>query len=98
MKSHWLGLCVHFVFVIDRIEPPYAIIEWSHSATFEEIPQHHFPSMPHEGQVWTFYSTNNPTLDETFDTKRPWSSTEFARETQSYKLRPLRPKKIHSSP
>ena len=96
MKLYWLASCVYLVFVVDRIEPPYAVIEWSHSATFEQIPQNQFPSLPHEGQMWAFHSRNNPTFDETFDTQKPWYSTELARETQSYKLRPLKPKRSRS--
>ena len=97
MKFHWLAPCTHLIFVVDRIEPPYAIVEWSHSATFEEVPQSRFPRVPNEGQVWTIHIAKNPQIDAVLDTGQPWHSIEFSAEPQPYKLRLSNPSKMRST-
>ena len=60
MNLHWLSTCVHMAFVIDRIEPPFAIVEWAHSAAFTEIAQDLFPHPIMEGDVWTLHLHPDP--------------------------------------
>ena len=55
MNLHWLLPCTHLVFVIDRIEHSYAVIEWAHTAMLEDVPQTEFPTKPREGQIWTVH-------------------------------------------
>ena len=76
MSLHWLIPCAHTVFIVDRIEPPYVIIEWAHSATFAEVPESTFPSKPREGQFWTVHTRkilNEPSYGLTED---EWISKE----------------------
>ena len=53
--TDWLNICLHAFFVVDRVEPPYAIVEWSETALFSEIPQNQFPILPTEGSTWVVH-------------------------------------------
>ena len=57
--TDWLTICLHAVFVVDRIEPPYAIVEWAETATFSAIPQNQFPALPKEGTTWVLHFVPN---------------------------------------
>ena len=55
-----LATCIHLIFVIDRIEPPYAVVEWAKTAEFSDIAQEHFPLEATEGSVWTIHLFADP--------------------------------------
>ena len=57
--TDWLAICLHAVFVVDRVEPPYAIVEWAETANFSEIPQNQFPVLPKEGTTWVLHFVPN---------------------------------------
>ena len=52
MTGLCLSLCLHLAFVIDRIEPPWAIAEWNHMPTFGDVALYRFPTRPKEGSRW----------------------------------------------
>ena len=68
--TSWLTTCLHIFFVVDRIEPPYAIVEWTETATFSEIRQEHFPTPPKEGTMWVVHFLPNK-QKSTDNSKRP---------------------------
>ena len=45
--------CVHLAFTVDRVEPPWAIVEWSPMGTTSDVHLAQFPSVPREGSRWT---------------------------------------------
>ena len=45
-------LCVHLAFTVDRIEPPWAIIEWSPTGATSDVHLSQFVSLPSEGSRW----------------------------------------------
>ena len=71
--TEWLTTCLHVFFVIDRVEPPYVIVEWTETALISEIPQEYFPNPPREGTAWVVHLF--PDGDE--KTRTPtWISTK----------------------
>lgn len=55
MTGLCLSLCLHLAFVIDRIEPPWAIAEWNHMPTFGDVALDRFPTPPKEGSRWIIH-------------------------------------------
>lgn len=55
MTVSCLSLCIHLSFVVDRIEPPWAIAEWEHVPTLGDIHIHRFPTRPREGSKWVVH-------------------------------------------
>jgi hypothetical protein len=47
-----LSLAIHLLFVIDRIEPPWLVVEWSPSGEIAELPQPLLPKSAQEGEQW----------------------------------------------
>ena len=52
MKTATIALCVQVAFTVDRIEPPWAIIEWSPTGTTSDVHLSRFDSLPSEGSHW----------------------------------------------
>ncbi|MGB0638889.1 MAG: hypothetical protein ACPGTU_06135 [Myxococcota bacterium] len=48
-----LSLAIQLLFVIDRIEPPWLIVEWASSGETTEIHQPLLPEEAQEGQHWS---------------------------------------------
>gem|GEM_PF-3472702 len=44
--------CVQIAFTVDRIEPPWAIVEWSPMGSISDVHISDFPSLPREGSHW----------------------------------------------
>jgi hypothetical protein len=55
MMEHWFFLCIHLIFVIDRIESPYAVVEWADSGAFSDIEQRLLPEDAAEGDAWMLH-------------------------------------------
>ena len=91
MNLHWLLPCTHLVFVVDRVEHSYAVIEWAHSAMVEDVPQTEFPTTPREGQTWTVHIKIRPTRKPQM-TRFDWNLMEGNHKSLRTKLR-LNPKK-----
>jgi hypothetical protein len=53
--EHWFFLCIHLIFVIDRIEHPYAVVEWSDSGSLSDIDRHILPGDAAEGDAWMLH-------------------------------------------
>ena len=52
MTSGTIALCVQIAFTVDRIEPPWAIVEWSPTETTSDVHLSRFDSRPSEGSHW----------------------------------------------
>ena len=46
---HWLVACVHLHAVIDRIEPPFAVLEWTETERLGDVPLEWIPLQAKEG-------------------------------------------------
>ena len=46
-------MSIQLIFVIDRIEPPWLVVEWSPSGDITELPQSLLPPSTQEGERWT---------------------------------------------
>ena len=86
MNLHWLAHCTHLMFVVDRIENTYAVIEWAHSAMLEDIHQAEFPRKPREGQIWTVHIKTRPTR-KMYTTGFDWDLVKEHQERLRPKLR-----------
>ena len=64
-------LAFHLLFVIDRIEPPWLVVEWSPSGEITEIHESMLPSLPQEGQRWTLKIEPNQCTNDDIDHKNP---------------------------
>ena len=49
---HWLIACIHFHAVIDRVEPPFVVLEWVQTGSFSDVPHFMFPEDAKEGDGW----------------------------------------------
>ncbi|MAY80963.1 MAG: hypothetical protein CL930_09295 [Deltaproteobacteria bacterium] len=47
-----LLMSIQLIFVIDRIEPPWLVVEWSPSGDITELPQSLLPKNTQEGERW----------------------------------------------
>jgi len=46
---HWLIACVHLHAVVDRIEPPFVIVEWTQTGQLSDVPLRWVPLQTKEG-------------------------------------------------
>ena len=46
---HWLIACVHLHAVVDRIEPPFVVVEWTHTGQLGDVPFQWVPLHTREG-------------------------------------------------
>ena len=46
------AICVHFTVVVDRIEEPWAVVEWRETLETSDIALHRFSQRPEEGSAW----------------------------------------------
>jgi len=90
-----LSTCIHLVFVIDRIEPPYAVVEWTEAAEMSDVAQHHFPHEATEGSTWTIHLVPDPKGtaksapgDQEVELALPPISTEKMSLTYQFRLSP----------
>jgi len=76
MMEHWFFLCAHLVFVIDRIEPPYVVVEWADSGSFTDIEQRLLPRHAAEGDSWMVHlRPHRPRLASTNTSQHEFSSS-----------------------
>ena len=52
MKSFCAALCIHLTVVVDRVEKPWAVVEWQETAAISDIPLSLFTGDPAEGSKW----------------------------------------------
>ena len=65
-----LALVIQLLFVIDRIEPPWLIVEWTSSGETTELHQPLLPESAQEGEHWgiRIESRNNCTKESGLNT------------------------------
>mgnify|MGYP004401871419 CR=1 FL=1 len=59
-----LIVCAQLLFIIDRVEGEFTIVEWQDGGELTDISSQVFPSPPHEGDLWSmnvFRCENNST-------------------------------------
>ena len=52
MNPFCAAICVHFIVVVDRIEAPWAVVEWQETHMISDIALHRFTHRPREGTAW----------------------------------------------
>jgi len=60
MNPLCVAICVHFTVVVDRIEDPWAVVEWRETQSISDIALHRFTQRPTEGSEWRVHIGTAP--------------------------------------
>ncbi len=69
MNKAVLLSCLHLVFIVDRVEPPWAIVEWWGTTSTSDVSTALFPARPEEGDLWVIHLSDRGDPDGWFDSE-----------------------------